>query len=983
MKEIKSKNKRKTRSTKLKLFLIAIFTAALSQNCWADVTMNFDDWIDGSYGDVSTYNDGNGGQWESYASMCHTTNARSGRAVRFYFDQGATEYLLYKGTDGFGKDTGLGTVSFWYRHWSGGGETIRFLVQYNPDGGGWTKIGDTITVTSTTYMEFSEDVNIIGNNILFRIISIDDEERLLIDDLFLEDHSGGATISCSESTLSGFYYAQGYGPSESQSFDVSGSGLTDDITITPSTNYEISDDDASFQSTAMVLTQSGGTVASTTIYTRLKSGLSENDYEETITCSSTGASNETIDCSGKVFPAALENLVINEIDADTRGTDREEFIELYDGGAGNTSLTGLVLVFFNGDGDISYDAYDMDGETTDANGFYVIGSSRVLNVDSAITSSGWLQNGADAVALYVGDDTDFPDDSPLTSTNLIDAVVYGTNDADDAGLLVLLNASQPQVNEDDSGNGVDYSQQRMGNDPGGQRDTDGFQNAWPTPGEANYDAIWLGDTDNDWATATNWSPQSKPGAADKVFILGNAPEYPEVSSAETVDHIVLDHDAQLNGQENLTVTTVEIVHEITFSADTSRWQYFASPFTDLTPAGMASTNNRVDLWMATYNNSIAGDINNAWEFNLTNASVLSPGKGYAICTVNDDSEAGDQIYDTDYFMYSGGTLVDAGSAVTFSLLADESNWNLIGNPFLAPIDWDDEVNIDHSNLQGETAYLYDPSTGTYSTYTPGGGGGSPQHIPPMQGFFVNASSAGDFDIPPGARVNTAAAFLKSEGLKEFITFGVTADSIVDKASLVINPEATNSFDKLDALKLFATNKLLPQVYSTAGDYSKLVVNQLNELPASIQMYLFTGQADEITLSFPDIEKLRNNLEILVELQGKTYDLRNLLTGDIKIPVSEKGITIPFEVHLFESHTGISSFDENNPKVYYNGTGLRYMNFPGQPGHISIFTPTGRKMIKFPVKNSDGYLELNLQQGIYLVFFESSSKTSTSKFIVSR
>ena len=40
--------------------------------------------------------------------------------------------------------------------------------------------------------------------------------------------------------------------------------------------------------------------------------------------------------------------MINEVDADTPGNDAAEFVELYDGGVGNTSLDGLVLVFFNG-----------------------------------------------------------------------------------------------------------------------------------------------------------------------------------------------------------------------------------------------------------------------------------------------------------------------------------------------------------------------------------------------------------------------------------------------------------------------------------------------------------------------------------------------------------------------------------------------------------------------------------------------------------
>lgn len=68
-------------------------------------------------------------------------------------------------------------------------------------------------------------------------------------------------------------------------------------------------------------------------------------------------------------------LVINECDADQAGTDTAEFVELYDGGAGNTALDGYVLVFYNGSVDLSCAAYDLDGSSTDASGFFGIGNT--------------------------------------------------------------------------------------------------------------------------------------------------------------------------------------------------------------------------------------------------------------------------------------------------------------------------------------------------------------------------------------------------------------------------------------------------------------------------------------------------------------------------------------------------------------------------------------------------------------------------------
>lgn len=179
-----------------------------------------------------------------------------------------------------------------------------------------------------------------------------------------------------------------------------------------------------------------------------------------------------------------QNILINELDADQTSTDTGEFIELYDGGVGVTSLDGYVLVLFNGSDDLSYEAFDLDGYETDEKGFFVIGNAAVPGVD-LVFSNTILQNGPDAVALYEDEAGNFPEDSPITLTNLVDAVVYDTNDADDDNLLALLNAGQPQLNEDGSSNKDLHSLQRYPDGAGGSRNTSSFVTAVPTPGMSN------------------------------------------------------------------------------------------------------------------------------------------------------------------------------------------------------------------------------------------------------------------------------------------------------------------------------------------------------------------------------------------------------------------------------------------------------------------------------------------------------------------
>ena len=182
------------------------------------------------------------------------------------------------------------------------------------------------------------------------------------------------------------------------------------------------------------------------------------------------------------------NIIINEVDADQAGTDAAEFVELYDGGVGNSDLSGHVLVLVNGSDDLSYRAYDLDGLSTNGSGYFVLcgNAATTANCDLDVSpSTNLIQNGADAVALLIGDAADYPNDTAVATTNLIDAIVYDTSDSDDAGLLVLLNAGQPQVNENGGGNGTGHSNQRCPNGSGGARNTDSYEQFAPTPGTVN------------------------------------------------------------------------------------------------------------------------------------------------------------------------------------------------------------------------------------------------------------------------------------------------------------------------------------------------------------------------------------------------------------------------------------------------------------------------------------------------------------------
>ena len=114
------------------------------------------------------------------------------------------------------------------------------------------------------------------------------------------------TLTVSPSTLTGFSYWPGSGPSASQSYTLSGQYLDNPgvVTITAPTDYEISKDNSTFVSSDTVAITSA-TLSARTIYVRLKAGLSSGNYNsESISNAGGGAATMNVICSGSVLKYA-------------------------------------------------------------------------------------------------------------------------------------------------------------------------------------------------------------------------------------------------------------------------------------------------------------------------------------------------------------------------------------------------------------------------------------------------------------------------------------------------------------------------------------------------------------------------------------------------------------------------------------------------------------------------------------------------------
>ncbi len=172
---------------------------------------------------------------------------------------------------------------------------------------------------------------------------------------------------------------------------------------------------------------------------------------------------------------SYSQIVINELDSDTPSVDDKEFIELKSA-TPNFSLNGYVLVLYNGNGNRSYYVIDLNGLTTDMNGIVTIGNKLVSPVPDRFIPDNTFQNGPDAVALYQGSPSNFPNNTLAHTNNMIDVLVYGSNHPNETALMNLLGATT-QWNEAGAGSVTMHSLQRK---------ADGtFEAKLPTPGANN------------------------------------------------------------------------------------------------------------------------------------------------------------------------------------------------------------------------------------------------------------------------------------------------------------------------------------------------------------------------------------------------------------------------------------------------------------------------------------------------------------------
>jgi hypothetical protein len=215
-------------------------------------------------------------------------------------------------------------------------------------------------------------------------------------------------------------------------------------------------------------------------------------------------------------------------------------------------------------------------------------------------------------------------------------------------------------------------------------------------------------------------------------------------------------------------------------------------------------------------------------------------------------------------VYFTGTVNTGNIGSDNNLTKTSYGWNLVANPYPSAINWDASTGWTKTNVNNA---IYSEHNGNWATYINGvGTNGGSKYIAPCHGFLVQANAhPGTLKMSNSVREHKKPIYMKTTNVIRLTAY--TTDTTIitrsDETIIRINPNSTTGFDgAYDAHKLFASDTLFPQIYSSSADLS------VNTIPTA------TSENLKFSAGIPGFYKLA-----ATETGGVNYLLlKDLFTG---------------------------------------------------------------------------------------------------------
>ena len=333
-------------------------------------------------------------------------------------------------------------------------------------------------------------------------------------------------------------------------------------------------------------------------------------------------------------------------------------------------------------------------------------------------------------------------------------------------------------------------------------------------------------------------------------------------------------------------------------------------------------------------------------------------------------------------------------------------FNLVGNPYPSPIDWDAASGWTKTNID-DALYYFKASTtdqygGTYSTYINGisSDGLATGIIPSMQGFFVHVSDGaypvtGTLGTDNDVRVvDLTHGFLKSAGTKSVQLIRLTAEFSDDPASvdpvvIYIDDKATDGMDiRQDALKLMNTDLGVPNIYSVAGG-KRLSINALPPMSGSslqVPLGIKANRSGTLKIKLKDIDDTFTLMGVSL-FDNVTGVDQNLLDGEeYSVPLVQNEYLDRFYLNIGSVATGMQDNGPENPlfNIYCSNGVIKAEigSLRNDRGILTIYNLLGQT-VYVQNFNGSGTFEIgaNIGNGIYIVRLVSGNRFISRKIII--
>ncbi len=399
---------------------------------------------------------------------------------------------------------------------------------------------------------------------------------------------------------------------------------------------------------------------------------------------------------------------------------------------------------------------------------------------------------------------------------------------------------------------------------------------------------------------------------------------------------------------------------------------------------------------------------NAWTSVPNTTTTLSAGTGYNVFVRGNRSQGcalldGTNPTPADVTLSGTGTLQTGATslAVTYNAAKGEG-WNLVGNPYASPIDWDatgwTKTNIDNS------VWIYRPAGNHYASWNSALGVGTnfgTSIIESGNAFFVKANGASPaLSLEESSKSATSASGnMFKTNAKVLRALFVKRGELQDEAIVAIAPNASNGVDEMDSEKM--SNPSL-NIYSVSEANKKNAINTISEVASQtiIPMGIGTTFTGTHEISFKGENEFAAYDVLLEDKYAGTITLINekaRYSFEVNSDLNSKGegrFYLIFvnrgDVNYLKNIQGVYKGIVGNVSMYPNPTiGTTKVNateLTGSNAQVKLYNALGQELESFSKEISNGSVSFdmdltNRNAGVYFVeVSDAAGKVSKGKLV---